>query len=854
MRFLPVLVLPLVISFAAAAAPKPRSIPAFREGLDAMSVRLWEVAVARFETALATPDLDAAAKQAILLRLAETRVRAGQPAEALKILDDPILSESQELPFWKAQALAAEGKIGAAVVLLDGKAIDAKAPHRREALFTRASLQRLLGDLPGALEALGILAQEKDPATVQKAKMETAAILLDQGKAAEALAVLPPPNAKMSALQTARAEWLRARAQLAMGEHQAAAGIFAAMLQREDEAFTAYRQEATVGLARAQLAAGNREAAIDGLIAFIEQHRDSPKIGEAFPLLLECLPAQPAADDVILTRLDEWCTDSLAELPIGIASGDGGSAVWPSARPPAAELETQALYHLALGLRREGSAGSKYRARQLLTRLRIDYPDHPLARRALLEASRWDLADGRKEQAATALAALDDSDVEPAVRAEAFLSAAATAFNAGDLALASRELDKAGALLDGDAKRETSLNAAVIRLATGDLPGFEAIAASQGKDPRISDDLALERALFLTAQRDSAAMAALDKFILDHPQHPRVAEARLAAAHAALEGSPADPAFAKAQIEAIAEDQAAALPRASLALAGIRLAAMEKRWPDAAALADAFLAAHPADPQAPEIRFELGNARFKNGDYNHARLELEKLALEAPQDPLAQPALLLAARAAALGATAQAKQESLVLFDKVIAAKGPLSDVARLEKARVLGYAEAARELLPWFREMKKDNPLRLIAGLHLCDALYNSAGSNPAPLEQALGIYEDLLANMPPDSSRRFEVEFLRARVLEQLPDPKDPAKKREAEALDAYFSVLQKASKQAPADWEWVDSSGVRARRLLENAERWEAAIAVAELHEKLPSKGAKEAAERAKTLKLEHFHWED
>ena len=854
MRFLPVLVLPLVISFAAAAAPKPRSIPAFREGLDAMSARLWEVAVARFETALATPELDAPGKQAILLRLAETRVRAGQAAEALKILDDPILSESPELPFWKAQALAAEGKIGDAVVLLDGKAIGAKAPHRREALFTRASLQRLLGDLPGALEALGILAQEKDPATVQKAKMETAAILLDQGKAAEALAALPPPNAKMSALQTARAEWLRARAQLAMGEHQAAAGIFAAMLQREEEAFAAYRQEATVGLARAQLAAGNREAAIDGLIAFIEQHRDSPKIGEAFPLLLECLPAQPAADDVILTRLDEWCTDSLAELPIGIAAGDGGSAVWPSARPPAAELETQALYHLALGLRREGSAGSRYRARQLLTRLRIDYPDHPLARRALLEASRWDLADGRKEQAATALAALDDSNVEPAIRAEAFLSAAATAFNAGDLELASRELDKAGVLLEGDAKRETSLNAAVIRLATGDLPGFEAIAASQGKDPRISDDLALERALFLTAQRDPAAMGALDKFILEHPRHPRVAEARLAAAHAALEGSPPDPAFAKAQIEAIGEDQAAALPQASLALAGIRLAAVEKRWTDAAALADGFLAAHPADPQAPQIRFELGNARFKNGDYNQARLELEKLALEAPQDPLAQPALLLAARAAALGATAQAKQESLVLFDKLIAANGPLSDVARLEKARVLGYAEAARELLPWFRGMKKDNPLRLIAGLHLCDALYNSAGSDPAPLEQALGIYEDLLANMPPDSSRRFEVEFLRARVLEQLPDPKDAAKKREAEALDAYFSVLQKASKQAPADWEWVDSSGVRARRLLENAERWEAAIAVAEQHAKLPSKGAKEAAERAKTLKLEHFHWED
>jgi len=853
MRFRSVLVVPLVISIATAAAPKPESIPSFRDGLDAMSARLWEVAVIRFQSALTTPDLDATSRQTILLRLAETRVRAGEADEALKILAEPVLAENPELPFWRAQALAAMGKFGEAVALLDEKATAEKAPHRREALFTRASLQQSLGDLSGALEALGILLKEKDAATVLRAKMETASILLDQGKGTEALATLPPPNARMTPFQSARAELLRARAQLAMGEHQAAAGIFAAMLQRQDEASVTYRQEATVGLAQAQLAAGNREAAIDGLIAFIEQHRDSPKIGEAFPLLLECLPAQPTTDDVILTRLDEWCRDALPEMPIGISPGNGGSAVWPSAQPATDELETQALFHLAIGLRREGSAESKYRARQLLTRLRIDYPQHPLARRALLETSRWDLADGRREQAAAALAALDDAAVAPAMRAGASLSAATTAFNAGDFSLASGELDKAAALLDGDAKRQTFLNAAVTRLAAGDLPGFEAIEAAEGKDPRIADDLALERALYLTAQLDSSALAELDKFILDHPQHPRIAEARLAAAHAALSSNPPDPAFAKAQIEGIPEDLAKAVPQASLALAKMRLAAVEKRWTDVAAQGDAFLAANPKIPETPEIRFELGYAYFQNGDYNKARLELEKLALDFPGSPRLEAALLLAARSAALGATAQAKRESLALFDKLIAVKGQLADAARLEKARVLGHAEAAKELLPWFREMKKDDPLRLIVGLHLCDALYNSAGTDNAPLEQALTIYEDLLATMPEDS-RRYEVSYLRGRVLEELPDAKDPAKKRVAEALDIYFTVLQGAAKQAPADWQWVDACGVRARSLLENAERWEAAIAVAEQHAKLGSPGAKEAAERAKTLKLEHFHWED
>jgi hypothetical protein len=53
-----------------------------------------------------------------------------------------------------------------------------------------------------------------------------------------------------------------------------------------------------------------------------------------------------------------------------------------------------------------------------------------------------------------------------------------------------------------------------------------------------------------------------------------------------------------------------------------------------------------------------------------------------------------------------------------------------------------------------------------------------------------------------------------------------------------------------------GVRARTLLENQQRWEAAIAIAEQHAKLhgTSKLAKDAADRAKVLKLEHFIFDE
>jgi tetratricopeptide (TPR) repeat protein len=856
-----VIVLPPLFALAAAAAPKPAAIPAYKDGLDAMAGSLWEVAATRFEAALATPELDEGGRRAILLRLAETRIRSGDAEAALKVLAEPVLETDPALAFWKAQAFAASGRFAAALALLDAKAVAPGAPHRIEALFTRATLQQVLGDPTGALEALEILAKEKNAATVFRAKMNIATILLDQDKADEALTALPPPNAKMGAGQVARSEILRARAQLGKGENQAAIGIFSALLEKsEDPAYRRFRPEAAAGLAKAQLAANDREAATDDLLAFIEQEPDATRFGEVFPILLRCLPDPVTTDDLILTRLREWSPlPPLSVPPAGIIGGSGtpsssaSTAVWPAASPAPNELATQALFHLAIGLRREGSADSKTTARRLLARLRIEYPGHPLADRALLEMIRWDLEDNRKDQAEAALAVLGGSEVDPSLRAGASVAAASSAFAAGDFALASKELDKAAALLDGEAGRGATLNAAVTRLAAGDLPGFESLASSRGKDPRIADDLALERALFLTANRDPGALMALDRFILDHPRHPRLAEARLAAAHAALDAAPPDLAFAKAQLEGIPLEQAAGLPRADLAMARIRLAAREKRWSDAAALAENFLKAHPADPGANAVRFELGNAYFENKDYNKARLALGEVAKNQPDSVQAAPAMFLAGRASTLIGTSEAQEESLAIFDKLIAMDGALADVARLEKARVQITLKrldvAAADLQPWFHAMKKEAPLRVTTGLLLGDALYNSAGSDTAKLERALALYEELLDGLPPESPRRFEIDYRRGLVIEQLPRTSETSHK----ALDVYYSVLQAAAKSPPADWQWVDKCGLRARALLETLQDWEGAIGVAQKHALLGSPGSKEAAARASELKQKYFIWE-
>jgi hypothetical protein len=90
----------------------------------------------------------------------------------------------------------------------------------------------------------------------------------------------------------------------------------------------------------------------------------------------------------------------------------------------------------------------------------------------------------------------------------------------------------------------------------------------------------------------------------------------------------------------------------------------------------------------------------------------------------------------------------------------------------------------------------------------------------------------------------------LEQLPDEKDPAKKREKQAFQAYHSVLETTT--APQEWEYFERCGFRALALLEKAQRWQAAISVAKKIASFKGPRAEEAANRASLLDLKYPVW--
>jgi tetratricopeptide (TPR) repeat protein len=610
---------------------------------------------------------------------------------------------------------------------------------------------------------------------------------------------------------------------------------------------------AAVGLADAMLALKKPDAAIAFLLTFIEDHQDSPQLDALFRLLRDALPVTPAATDPILEQLAGWITPP--EIPsIGpIAAVDSSAATAWSAAGTTSELLCQSLFTRALCLQRIGSPGATAEARRLLTRLRLDFPDHPLADHALFEMARMALAAGAVERAFGVLATLKENAQSPSLRGRAAFLEAENAFSRSDKDQAARLFVEAAQSLSENEAKSARFNAAILQL-SGSVSTM--IQADAPEDRALAADLTLERAL---SQEDPVGKrAAIEEFLIEHPDHPRAAEARIAAAEAALVGPAPDLSFARAQVDTLAADpeKSAVLSAPRVALLRLRIVDLSKDAAAAIATAREILNQYPGDPAAAEAALILGRNLFQSRSYNDARLVFEKLAATDTVPARAEAAWLLAARAAALVPTTQSQQEALVLFDKAGELKGPLAAISKLEKSRLMidmnRLGEAATFLRSWFDSLQMDDPLRLPAGLLLGEAIYGQGGTRADSLTEALAVYDRLLAGVTDQPAVFNRLQYLRGRTLEQIPDEQEPSRKRDKQAFTAYYSVLETTA--PPAEWHYFELCGFRALALLEKAARWPAAIACARKIASFKGPRAEEAANRASQLQLKHMIWED
>jgi tetratricopeptide (TPR) repeat protein len=851
-QFIPLLVflaLPLALPAADVAT-------ALQQGEEALASELWEIAAIRFDKLLVDPTLPSDQKPRVAIRLAEAWLRSGNSSAALSLLRQPFVAKDPEFYFWNAQVLAASGRIAEAVDTFAPALDNHQTPYRKEAILTRASLQLSLQQPAAALLSLKSLATDPDPATAAQARLRQAEILLDQGDNSDARAAMPDP-ASIAPAGRSQAALLEARLLLAEGNPDAAIAAFAALLDHPEGQSLGRYHAAAIGLADALAAQGTPAAAAKSLLSFIESHPDSPLLESMFQRLLQWLPASPAPSDPMLDQLAKWIPPLPPPPARAINTSDSSAAAaWP-VLTETTDLAAFSLYTRAIGLHRLNSPEAKAEARLLMTRLRLENPSHFLASRALLQIGRWLLDQGHTDQASSALASVRETATSPALRGEASFLSAQAAFADGDTKQAIRLFEEANKSLPAHAADSARLNAAIARLHLG-----EVVTVSTEQDSQMSPgslaDFELEQALATTPP--AAASAAIDAFLSRHPDHPRSAEARLAAVEAALTTSPPNLAAARSQLNTLDASQAAiaALPPARLALSRLRFTDLSNDPKATIAAARTFLETFPKEPVAAEAALALGRNLFQSGDYNAARMTLEKLAATDPSPPRAQAAWLLAARAAALIPSPQSREEALLLFDHAIAIQGPLTPIANLEKARLMIDLNHLTDTLAWLRRwyasLAKEDPLRLPAGFLLGEALTAQASKNPELLTEVLDLYQNLLVHPKVDPATRHRLQYLRGQTLEQLPSPKDPSVKRVAEALEAYYSVLETATKEPPAEWEWFERCGFRALDIYVSAQRWQPAIAIAKKIASFKGPRAEEAAARARALQLKHMVWED
>ncbi len=827
---------------------------------EAYQAALWDVAAHAYRELLAENDLEPDLRTSIAIRLVECLIRDGRPAEALTWLDpDAAAAAHPAAMYWRGEALAGSGRFADAVDAFSAHLEVGDAPHRLEAALTSANLQISLGKASAAILTLGKFAETAEAGAAARANLQRTAILLDSGYPEDAGDFLPDVD-DLPEKDRPFARYTHARLLLATGEVDDASERFAALLREPAGQSMLIHHGAALGLADTIAITTGTEAASRSLLGFLAEHPDSPWLDAAFRRLLAWLPESPTANDAILAKLAEWIPAPVAPATGIVTLADRASATWPSGTV-LPEVTAFALFTRAVGMHRVGTPAAQHEAGVLMARLRVNFATHFLAHRSLLTEGRWHLETGRAAEALDLLSIAAESSRSGVIRGEALFLEAMALIQAGDLPAATVRFQEAAELLDDQAAEISRFNIAVAMLHAfpDEMPSMELGAGLRAT-------LELERALAI--EDPAKSLAALESFLRNHEAHPRSGEARLAAAERALRLETPDLSLALAQIESLGTF--ARIPDGATRASMVRLRIVEARKdPETATeiieIARGILRDAPNTPAAIEASLALGRSLFDTGNFNEARIVFERLAIEQSSfedsDPeLIQAALLLAARAAALGATTQSREEALALFDRAVGVENAsLGGIAALEKARLmidLNRLDPAIESLKTMREtMAAENPLALPAGLLLGEAIYAKSSGNPAMLQEALAIYDELLDAASQDSGAIYNrLQYLRGITLEKLPRDDAPHLKRETEAIEAYYSVILRAGDGPPSEWEWFERCAFAALSLLEKAGRWQAAINLARRIASFNGPRAADAAERAAQLQLRHMIWED
>jgi tetratricopeptide (TPR) repeat protein len=212
--------------------------------------------------------------------------------------------------------------------------------------------------------------------------------------------------------------------------------------------------------------------------------------------------------------------------------------------------------------------------------------------------------------------------------------------------------------------------------------------------------------------------------------------------------------------------------------------------------------------------------------------------------------------AARLGGTTQAREECLSMFQKIIDGdQAHLAHEARIQQGRVLidlrRYQEAEACLEPLLQDENTPTSLHRSAGVLMADCLHRQGPTDTLKYDDAIDIYDQLLAEESIPLAWKNRLHFLRGQTYESM--------SQWANAFGSYYDVIIEnyhPSSEEPhnEEWLWFYRCGFKALSMLEREQRWTAAVKLARRVASFDGPRAEEATQRANSLAKKHMIWED
>lgn len=788
----------------------------------ALGEELPDIAVSRLEAIIESPAFQASpptAKTSVYQLLGEAMVRNGQWERAVTTLT-PLSDDSPTRNYWLGLAQAKLGDTATALLTLS------KVPAEEPALGSLAQYNRLeiltrLGDTEKALALLEALRVANPDFRPQDLALTEAALDLrknEPGLAKKALTRIE--------LKDARALALAGRIELLAQEMGAALAFFDQSLAADPT--LSVRVIALLGKADIHLAKEEPFLALDQLLTILEIASSAETHELLIPRFAQLIELTNNSD--LRQRLQRELLTFTATLA---EEGEASEARWFIKYQQARLLpRKESLRELQALLETfpEAAKGSA-----LASRI------HLLLARAYLETEQPQAA---KEELQKLLTHAESGPLS-AIASDLLAREAA---NDGRWPEAAKRFQEAAQTSNAEFADIALLNKAVIALRSPGASDLSAISA-QLSSPASRTSLALETLLAASLAGEPAVGDDLRQFLTENPNHPRRADASLALTTLLLKANHPDATAIRESLEtgmpALTKEQS----KKRFALSH-QMGVYTDDWDLAVRFGERHLKRHPNSQTDPYLLLRLGESRFRNGDFDRARLIFSDVAQLEDAGDLKDIALYYGARSNLAIPSASATTEALATLDELIARSGPLATQARILKARTLlenlGKPSESLEVLENLPGELTDQPeVALLAA----EAYRELGSSDPSQYDAALKTYRSLLADDDTSYARSNQLHYLIARTYRESGRP--------GLALEPCLRVIDfenLSSPETPPEWDFYYRCGFEAIDLLLEAKRYRAALLQARKLAKTKGPGAAQAKERAEQIQLDHTLFTD